>query len=280
MALFQLNFESQYLGNNHTVSVIMPDRPKDTGAADFYGNGQKYKVMWMLHGTYGDHYDWVRKSMLEIYAREVNLICVMPSGMNADYVNWPGFATGYNMGDYLTKELMPLIYNWLPASDKPEDNFIVGLSMGSIGALNYALDHPDRFAGAAMLSAAPRDPDSIDWEAIEKGTIDKEANQRLLNAIQNAGGKEKYLENSPWNKFFRAFKADKKLPKMYFCTGLEDKLVLDGYMKLKKMAQEKRLPVTFHEIPGLAHEWRFWDQEIQNVLKFFGLTEITYTDTF
>ena len=60
---------------------------------------------------------------------------------------------GYDMFDYLTEELMPLIYGWLPVSDKREDNFISGLSMGGGGALKYAVNHPEKFAAAAILSA-------------------------------------------------------------------------------------------------------------------------------
>ena len=127
MALLHLNFESQYLNNNHEVSVILPDKPRTMTPSEFYGSGRKYKVLWLLHGTFGDHTDWVRKSNIELYACEKDLIVVMPSGLNANYANWEQFSIGYNMYDYLTKELMPLIYNWLPASDKREDNFIAGL---------------------------------------------------------------------------------------------------------------------------------------------------------
>ena len=59
------------------------------------------------------------------------------------------------MWDYLTEELMPLVYNWFPASSKREDNFIAGLSMGGSGAIQYAVGHPDKFAAAAILSNAP-----------------------------------------------------------------------------------------------------------------------------
>lgn len=281
MALYQLNFESEYLGNNHTVSVIMPDRPKDTHAADFYGTGKKYKVLWLLHGTFGDHWDWVRKSMIEIYAREVNLIVVMPSGMNADYQNWSKFGIGYNMKDYLTKELMPLIYNWFPASDKREDNFIAGLSMGSWGALGYTLDNPEKFAASAMLSACPRDPSTIDWVGYENGTLDPVKDYRLINQIDNAGGKDGWLKNQDyWTKFFDSFEKGIDLPKMYFCCGTADKLVGEGYYHFKEECLKKNIPVSFHEIEGYAHEWRFWDKEIQNAFRFFGLTDKEYTDTF
>ena len=54
MALVTLNFESQYLMNNHNVGVILPDRPHDLTAKEFYESGKKYTVLWLLHGTFGD----------------------------------------------------------------------------------------------------------------------------------------------------------------------------------------------------------------------------------
>ena len=66
-----------------------------------------------------------------------------PSAMNSNYSNWPDTMMGYNMYDYFTKELMPLIYGWFPVSDKREDNFIAGLSMGGRGTIKFAVNYPE-----------------------------------------------------------------------------------------------------------------------------------------
>jgi len=105
MALVDMNFYSQYLGNGHHVSIILPDRPWEADAKTFYRSGKKYKVLWLLHGTSGDHSDWVRYTQIETFAMERDLMVVMPSGLNANYENWPTFSTGFNMYDYLTEEL-------------------------------------------------------------------------------------------------------------------------------------------------------------------------------
>ena len=68
MALVHLNFESECLGNNTDVSIILPDKPHGTTPENFYANGKKYPVLWLLHGTFGDYTDWVRKSSIERYA--------------------------------------------------------------------------------------------------------------------------------------------------------------------------------------------------------------------
>ena len=84
MSLVNLNFPSQYLGGNTEVTIILPDKPWETDSNAFYRSGKKYKVLWLLHGTFGDHTDWLRKSNIELYACEKDLIVVCPSGMNAN----------------------------------------------------------------------------------------------------------------------------------------------------------------------------------------------------
>lgn len=264
MALMHLNFESEYLMNNHEISVILPDKPRGVTPAEFYGGSKKYKVLWLLHGTFGDHSDWIRKSNIELYACEKDLIVVMPSAMNSDYTNWPGFGTGYNMYDYFFEELMPFIYGWLPASDKREDNFIAGLSMGGMGTIKYAVNHPEKFAAAAVLSYAPMDLN---------GELLLDMGQRWQNMLANAGGMEAYkASNDHLWRMVDELSGKNVLPKLYFACGRED-FLYKMYMHFKAHAQEIGLDATFEEFDGYQHEWRFWDMTIQRALTFFGLEE-------
>ncbi len=273
MALVTFNFESQYLNNNHTVSVILPDKPRALTPAQFYGSGKKYKVLWLLHGTFGDHSDWVRKSNIELYACEKDLIVVMPSAMNSNYANWEHFSIGFNMYDYLTEELMPLIYGWFPASDKREDNFIAGLSMGGRGTCVYAFNHPEKFAAAAVLSATPQQ-----IEGLEERQPSMYARQ--LAMAENRGGMEAFLASYENTWRIAEEKAHTgELPRLYFAIGKNDMLYA-SYQHFKKHAQEIGLDATFEEIDGFKHEWRFWDLAIQKALDFFGLDQMDAGNPF
>lgn len=89
------------------------------------------------------------------------------------------------MYDYLTEELMPLIYGWFPASDRREDNFIAGLSMGGRGAIKYTVNHPELFAAAAVLSAVP-----VDFKRLRPGHENGRSGispYRILVIITNVG---------------------------------------------------------------------------------------------
>ena len=272
MALIHINFESQYLNGNTDVNIIVPDKPRKVRPSDFYGSDVKYPVLWLLHGTYGDYSDWIRKSNIELYASEKNLIVVMPSGLNANYSDW-GCMMGYNMYSYLTEELMPLVYGWLPASDKREDNFISGLSMGGEGALKYAVNHPDKFGAVAVLSMYARD-----WENMPPEKIPDD--KRNLNSYENAGGWEKFVDSYEDTRgTLLKLKDTGKLPKMYFTCGDKD-FLYEGYTEFKAWMLKNKIPAEFEEFSGYKHEWRFWDIAIQKSLDFFGLENKPEEDPF
>ena len=286
MALIRFNFESEYLGNNHEIGIILPDKPRSITPKDFYGSGKKYKVLYLLHGTFGDYSDWIRKSNIELYACEQDLIVVMPSALNSDYVNWPDFGTGYDMGAYLTEELMPLIQNWFPASDKREDNFIAGLSMGGGGTLKYLLAHPDKFAGAAILSSSARNYDALkpyadmkSYEfrnAVVNGKITISDGRggtfapRQVNSVckyPTVGDFLSSIENS-WDRLLEADIAS--LPNIYAACGTKD-FGYQNFLKFKDMLQGLGAKAKFEVIEGFAHEWRFWDLTIQHAIEYFGI---------
>lgn len=270
MALLKINFESQYLANNHEVNVILPDKPQKLEPKAFYQSGKKYKVLWLLHGTFGDQTDWVRKTNIELYACEKNLAVVMPPALNSNYSNWEDTMLGYRMFDYLTEELMPLVYGWFPVSDRREDNFIAGLSMGGRGTIKYAVNHPQRFAAAAVLSAAPMDLDEMRPNH-PFGLLDTE-NPRMKNTLRNAGGLEAFKKSNEnvWAIIDRLAPAG-TLPRLMFACGEEDALIYKNYLKFKAHCEEIGLQAHWFTKPGYAHEWRFWDLAIQEALTFFGL---------
>ncbi|MEG1944066.1 MAG: alpha/beta hydrolase-fold protein [Oscillospiraceae bacterium] len=288
MALVNLNFESKYLRCNNDVTVILPDKPRGADPKDFYTSGNKYKVLWLLHGTFGDHTDWYRHTNIELYACEKEVIVVMPSAINTNYQNWPYFGTGYYFFDYVTEELMPLIQNWFPASGKREDNFIAGLSMGSRGAFRFVTKCPEKFAGAAMLSASPHDYDSDsdylnsimtknrqDLKAMStnyKGPFDQAfRDMRMLNEIDNNGGSVcAYLEGENMWREAKKLAHNKNCPKLLFAIGTEDPLFSE-YQHFKEYAEEIGLKAVFMEEKGYKHEWRFWDKYIEKALEFFGM---------
>jgi len=263
--------ESQHLVGSTTVTVLLPDRPREEAPRDYYAAGQEFKVVWLLHGTFGDHLDWLRRTNIDLYAAEKGVAVVMPSALNSNYSNWPDFSLGYDMFSFVTEELMPLVHGWLPVSNRREDNFIAGLSMGGRGTIKFATSRPELFAAAAALSASPVEYDRVLTEDLLANGTGMFA-ERMRGMVANAGGLDTFLnsDENVWRSLDEKAAAG-VLPRLFFACGTEDALVAPELRAFETHASQLGLDAEFWFAPGYRHEWRFWDLAIQRALEFFGL---------
>ena len=284
MALATLQFESKYLASEVYVRVILPDKPNTMKPSEYFSQKRRFKVLWLLHGTFGNDSDWLRKSMIELYAKERDLIVVMPGCLNTEYRNWNGFGPGYFVEDYLLDELMPMIHSWLPASERREDNYIGGLSMGSYSSIRLAISHPELFAGVIALSGVPRNPEkgreylesllSADIEELASKARNKseEFGEILAlwhrNLAAEAGGADSLIRSSAWEMMAEA--DPEKVPPIYLAVG-EDDFFFDDVIAFKKRADSLGYSSVLVTEPGYGHEWRFWDKYVEKGLEYFGI---------
>lgn len=153
MALFQCKIFSKELFRSVNVNVTLPT--PDSGDCFFDTTtkypkpGEKYQVLWLLHGFSADESDWQRFSSIERYAQEKKVAVVMPDGYNSMYANNRFGAQYYN---FYTEELPSVLQSLFPLSAKRENNFIAGLSMGGYGAFKAAFTKPEQYGAAASLS--------------------------------------------------------------------------------------------------------------------------------
>ena len=81
MALFQCKLFSAALFRSVNVNVILPT--PDSGNQFFESSvrypqpGEKYQVLWLLHGISADESDWQRFSGIERYAQTKNVAVVI-----------------------------------------------------------------------------------------------------------------------------------------------------------------------------------------------------------
>ena len=213
----------------------------------------------------GNYTDWVSGTRIQRWAEERDLAVVMPSGDNAFYVDRP--VTGNNYGRFVGQELVEITRRMFPLSDKREDTFIGGLSMGGYGALRNGLKYHDTFGAAISLSGVVdllngpmTDADRAYCEAafgpVEE-VIRSDKNPRVL--IRNLA---------------EAKKADPatNLPRIYLCCGTEDGL-LPQIRICRELLEEAGFDVTYEEGPG-NHEWDFWDTYIKKIIDWLPLDAV------
>ena len=166
---------------------------------------------------------------------------------------------------FIVDELPAVCQAIFPLSDKREDNFVAGLSMGGRGTCVLAFNHPEKFAAACVLSAVPsdlyamKDQGGFMWA-------------RMAKSIANFDGDEQAFLDSYQNTFkvLKEKAHTGELPRLMFACGEADGLY-QSFLDFKKAAGEIGLEAEFYSVPNLRHEWRFWDLAIQKALTFFGL---------
>lgn len=89
---------------------------------------------------------------LRAHSELKGIAVVIPNGENAFYLDKPAYND--NFSTFVSKELVDFTRSVLPLSDKPEDTFVGGISMGGFGSLCNGLTHPETFSMIAAFSPA------------------------------------------------------------------------------------------------------------------------------
>lgn len=155
-----IQYESKTVGTQRKALIYTPPG---------YKKGNKYPVLYLLHGIGGDEKEWFRNGTPQIildnlYAQGklTPMIVVLPNGramkddratgdiMAKDKVE--AFAT---FEKDLLNDLIPFIEKKYPVKKDRENRAIAGLSMGGGQALNFGLGNIDKFAWVGGFSSAP-----------------------------------------------------------------------------------------------------------------------------
>ena len=250
MALLHVDFFSDVLGMCMQMDVILPEKTRGQIGMEGVGSGGRLKTLYLLHGMSDDHTIWQRRTSIERYAAEKGIAVVMPT----THLGWyTDMHIGYDYFTFITEELPAICRNFFPAmSDRREDNFVAGLSMGGYGALKCGLRASHVFSKCASLSGAV---DAADVCSQSDGD----------DLWFNIFGPKDKVEGS----FNDLFAAAEELPAaarpdVYMWCGTEDFLHAQN-VKMCAHLTKLGYNLTYEQSPG-DHQWKYWDAKIQTVL--------------
>jgi S-formylglutathione hydrolase FrmB len=256
MVHLRCDFFSEALSLSTSMTVLLPQRTStQIGMAGRTVAGPP-PVLYLLHGLSDDDTIWLRRTSIERYVAPLGLAVVMPQVHRSFYTDE---AYGGRYWTFLSEELPALVADLFRVSDRREDTFVAGLSMGGYGALKWALRQPERFAAAASLSGAvnvaglrsrrarPEDPRLFD---------------RVFGDREVTGGPDDVLA-------LLHTAAPGALPALYVCCGTEDELIGDNEL-FRDACAAADVPLTTDFGPG-AHDWSYWDARIQDVLAWLPM---------
>ena len=133
MALLNVCFHSEVLGKQVQMNVILPQRSRgQIGMKSIEEKVDAYPTLYLLHGMSDDYTIWERRTSIERYASEKGIAVVMPDGDLSWYTD---MKYGGRYFTFMSDELPAVCRDFFPKmSDKREDTFVAGLSMGGYGA--------------------------------------------------------------------------------------------------------------------------------------------------
>lgn len=243
-----------------SVDVIVPEfahstKARSSTSSEYYSN-RSLPVLWLLHGGMGNSADWPRYTQIELFAEEKGIIVVCPSAENGCYVN---MVKGDQWDDLINNRLWTTIHGMLPTSDKREDNYVAGLSMGGYGAMKFALSRPERFSFVGSFSGGLEIPQEYAEGRFPFGSADM-----LGDPAKILGG-----PNDLYHLADALKSSGKQAPKFYISCGTKDGLYDSSVrfrIKLDSLGFE-----TMWDEGNFNHEWRFWNEQVEKFLNVLPL---------
>ncbi len=262
MALLRVDFYSRYLERNVVLTAVIPVDKMDGSKLAKRRQGP-YRTVYLLHGLFGQDYDWIDKTHVIQTAEARDVAVIMPSGEDGLYLDKPEINEWH--GKFISEELVEVTRRLFPLSRKREDTALAGISIGAYTALINGLLRPDRFGSIISLSGAfmrDRVLDAVESHSPRK----RKYYERFFGDLDTVLGSEK-----DYVALVDRFRADPSLPKprFYGACGKSDNLCANN-REVVHLLEDADFDVTYWE-PGIGgHEWPFWNAWIDCALDWFA----------
>lgn len=251
MALLQIDFYSDVLGMNMPMNVVLPQRTQGGIGVDVGEIAKTFPTLYLLHGLTDDHTTWARRSPIELFAELSGIAVVMPTTHRAWYTNE---AHGMKYRTFIGEELPKVCRSFFNGmSDRREDNYIAGVSMGGYGALALALTYPESYSLCMPLSG------SFDTKWLKGDNPDDTYFDDVFGPIGDFDGSA--------NDVFKMAEDVKRsgalTPKIWMWCGHDDFLI-DCNRRMSSHLSALGYDVTYSETDG-SHGWVHWNRHIEEM---------------
>lgn len=269
MATMEVHFFSETLKRNVTFNAIIPVDKRSIDGYQLRTN-RPMKTLYLLHGVYGDCTEWQNFTRVALWAQDMNLAVIMPSGENKFYSDIE--ASNDCFGKFVGEELVTFTRALFNLSAAKEDTYVAGLSMGGLGALLSGLRYAETFgyigafSSALILDNTPVDDKGT--QLFHRGGTGEPITRTEF--YESSLGSLEHLD--PRNNVYELVDQCVKngnMPKLYQAIGTSDFLLMSN-RKFKAYLDSKKVDVNYEEFEG-AHEWNFWDKALYHFLTWLPL---------
>ena len=255
MVLFRGDVKSKSLQRRTSISVILPadnihflqDREEIVP--------QPYKTVYFLHGLYGSDEIVLANTSIQKFAEDNGIAIVIPCGENSFYVDNEKAHAYY--GEYVGQELLDITRNIFPLSDKREDTFIAGFSMGGYGAVRNGLKYSQNFSKIGMISSALITDEIADYVSDDNVLRSRQFYESIFGDLDDLKGSDMdpkaLIENT------------QDIPDIFMACGVDD-FLFDKNVDFYEFLKSKAIDVEFIQAPG-EHTWDFSEKYLKEFIK-------------
>jgi len=253
------SMQSSVLGVERNYSIYLPK-------SYTIETGRRYPVLYLLHGVWGDHTNWVERGHIQDVANQlidgeqsVEMIIVMPDAGT----EWDGYFNmdGWPYETYFFTELIPHIESSYRTKEGRQYRAIAGLSMGGGGATVYGQKYPGMFASVYAISALM----TLDEGG---GLAERDHKIAELNRTVRENDAVRFVATSDEET------REKLRTVRWFVDCGDDDFLLHGNLEFVKEMQNARIPLQFRVRDG-GHTWEYWHSALYKILPFvsFGFMQ-------
>ncbi len=224
---------------------------------------QKFPVIYLLHGAYGNHRNLVERfSTKDIMDRLITeglmpeAVVVFVDGFNSYYVDGPALA----MESAIINDLIPYMEATYHGLGTKEGRFIGGISMGGYGAARFAMKYPEMFNAALLMSPAV-------W--------DDPAGQGSVSGWHVFVNDEGEFDANVWAEshplvYAEEYQAKESPVNFYIVHGSEDTTVVPEAVDTFAAKLGEIAPVEYVTYAGGIHAWTTWSITTEMALAYTG----------
>jgi enterochelin esterase family protein len=224
------------------------------------GRKEPYPIFFVLHGLGDDAAAWLNVGAANVILD--NLInsgkakpMIMVNTLGYGTPDGPRGAMGAAMipafARSLVEEVLPQVEKMYHVTKDRRLRAIAGLSMGGAESLYTGLHNIDKFAYVGSFSGA-----FVMWPRANAAAPPPAAGGRGMPPVEAADFEKNFPELTA--------KSASQLKLIWIACGTEDGLI-GVNRQFKSWLKEKDIPFTDLEIPGYAHVWPLWRQNLAAV---------------
>ncbi|EOS73322.1 MAG: alpha/beta hydrolase-fold protein [Lachnospiraceae bacterium] len=263
MAVFEFNFYSTKLGRYVPAIGILPTDGGEVHPECILECYERpMKTIYLLSGYSGGHTDWLHYTQIVTFCLKYNVAAFMPAGENSFYLDSKKRDAYYEQ--FVAEEFVNYTRKTFAAvSDKREDTFIGGISMGGFGALYLGMRHSKVFSKILALA-----PGILCYGYNEHSNFFFDAGMTKEYCDTMFGDPKKLiLSEANLEVLYQRLKRDKEeIPAIYLTCGTED-FVLEHSRVFYQFLKKENASFYYEETPG-THEWYIWNGHIDKALRW------------